>query len=101
MAAMATTAASAMVKVIAPARLRLLQACRIERRQRGRLLAGRRQIRIAERHQADALERAALAPRLGISRDEFADARLGLHMLALHVDVELARAGVGQVADRL
>src|SRR6185503_8420185 len=81
-AAMASTAASAMVRDTTPPADRLLQRRRVERRKRARLRRCGGCIGAAERNQADALERPALAPGFGVGRDQILDLRLGDQMLA-------------------
>ena len=63
-------------------------------------LPGAFRVGAAQRDQSALLQRAALAPCLRIGRDEVAKRRLGRQMLALQIDVELARARIGQVGDR-
>src|SRR4051794_25733814 len=91
-------AASATIRTASRARprvtrlVRLFQAARIERLEVGRLLRSSRGVSAPERHQANALERSALAPILGVGRSEVPHLGLGLHVLALQVDEELACA---------
>src|SRR6478735_5463852 len=99
--AIAMTAASAIVRVMAPGRVLLFQASGIERLQRRRLGRCGLGIGAAERDQPALLEASALAPLLGVSRDEVLHLRLGRHMLALEVDEELTAARIAQVGNGL
>jgi hypothetical protein len=77
------------------------QRARIERRELAGLFGSGLRVGAAERDQADPFKLAARAPHLGILGDEVTEPGLGLQVLALEVDEQLARAGIGEVGNRL